>query len=98
MVEVVEALEVLEIHQSPVERVRKFHYLMTFARGVVKADTKKGQPSKALDAVCRNCSIKGHYEDVCMKGKYSTNLVNVSEASTSSTSDPGCYNGHGDPV
>ena len=40
-VEVVEAVEALETHPGPVERVRKFHYLMAFAGGVVKADTKK---------------------------------------------------------
>ena len=37
----VETVVALETHPSPVERVRKFHYLMTFAGGVVKADTKK---------------------------------------------------------
>ena len=41
MVEVVEAVEALETHPSPVERVRKIHYLMTFPGDVVKADTKK---------------------------------------------------------
>ena len=51
-----------------------------------------------MEAVCRNCSIKGHYEKVCMKGKHSTHLVNVPEASTSSTSNPDYYNEHIDPV
>ena len=37
----VETVAVLQTHPSPVERVRKFHYLMTFAGAVVKADTKK---------------------------------------------------------
>ena len=41
MVEVVEAVEALQTHPSPVERIRKFHYLQTFAGGVVKADTKR---------------------------------------------------------
>ena len=65
-----------------------------------KGRHQKGQPCKAVEAVCRNCSIKGHYERVCMKGKpCSTHLVNVSKASTSSTnSDPDYYNEHGDPV
>ena len=63
-----------------------------------KGRHQKGQPCKALDAVCRSCSIKGHYEKVCMKGKCSTHLVNVPEASNSSTSDPDYYNEHGDPV
>ena len=33
-----------------------------------------------------------------MKGKCSTHLVNVPEASTNYTSDPDYYNEHGDPV
>ena len=33
-----------------------------------------------------------------MKGKWSTHLVNVLKASTSSTSDPDSYNEHGDSV
>ena len=63
-----------------------------------KGRHQKGQPCKAVETVCRNCSIKGHYEKVCMKGKCSTHLVNVPEASSSSTSDPDYYNEHGDPV
>ena len=63
-----------------------------------KGRHQKGQPCKAVEAVCRNCSIKGHYEKVCMKGK-STHLVNIPKASTSSTnSEPDYFNEHGDPV
>ena len=61
-----------------------------------KGRHQKGQPCKAVEAVCRNCSIKGHYEKVCMKGKCSTHLVNMPEASTSS--EPDYFNEHGDPV
>ena len=61
-----------------------------------KGRHQKGQPCKAVEAVCRNCSIKGHYEKACMKGKHSTHLVNVPEPSTSS--DPNYFNEHGDPV
>ena len=63
-----------------------------------KGRHQKGQPCKAVEAVCRNCSIKGHYEKVYIKGKYSTHLLNFPEASTSSTSDPDYYNEHGDPA
>ena len=59
-----------------------------------KGRHQKGQPCKAVEAVCRNCSIKGHYEKVCIKGKCSTHLVNVPEASTSSTSDQDYYHEH----
>ena len=34
-----------------------------------KGKHQKGQPCKAVEAVCRKCSIKGHYEKVYMKGK-----------------------------
>ena len=44
-----------------------------------------------------NCSIKGHYKKVCRKGK-SAHLVNIPEASTSSTGETDYYNEHGDPV
>ena len=63
-----------------------------------KGRHQKGQPCKAVEAVCRNCSIKGHFEKVCMKGKHSTHLVNVPEVSNSSTGEPDYYNEHGDPV
>ena len=36
-----ETVAAIETHPSEMERVRKFHYLMTFAGGVVKTDTKK---------------------------------------------------------
>ena len=49
---------------------------------------KKGQPCKAMEAVCRNCSIKGHFEKVCMKGKCSIHLGDVPETSNSSTGEP----------
>ena len=62
-----------------------------------KGRHQKGQMCKALEAVCRNCSIKGHFEKVCMKGKCSTHLVNVPEASNSSTGKTDYYNEHGDP-
>ena len=61
-----------------------------------KGRHQKGQPCKAVEAVCRNCSIKGHYEKVCMKGKHSTHLVNVPKASTSS--EPDYFDEYGDPV
>ena len=59
---------------------------------------QKGQPCKAVEAVCMNCSIKGHYEKVCITGQCSTHLVNVSKASISSTSYPDYYNEHGNPM
>ena len=54
----------------------------------------KGQPCKAVEAVCRSCGTKGHYEKVCMKK--STHLVKVPWTSTDSDLD--YFNEHGDPV
>ena len=63
-----------------------------------KGRHQKSQECKALEAVCRNCSIKGHFEKVCMKGKCSTHSVGVPETSNNSTGEPSFYNEHGDPV
>ena len=82
--QVVAVVAAVENPPDPVERVRKFHYPQTFVGDVVKEDIRKGQPCKAVEAVCRNCSIKGHYEKMCMKGK-STHLVDVPSTSTNST-------------
>ena len=59
-----------------------------------KGRHQKGQPCKAVEAVCRNCGTKGHYEKVCMKK--STHSVNVPGTSTNSELD--YFNEHGDPV
>ena len=48
IVAAVETLAALETHPNPVEMVRRFHYLMKFAGGVVKADTKKDNLVKHL--------------------------------------------------
>ena len=44
----------------------------------------KTQDCKALDAVCRGCGKKGHFEKVCLKAKHSTHSLEVPQASTSS--------------
>ena len=54
---------------------------------------------KAVKAVCRTSGTKGHYEKVCLKGKCSTHLVNVPEASSSYTDlDPLFMSENGDSV
>ena len=59
-----------------------------------KGRLQKGQPCKAVEAVCRKCRTKGHYEKVCMKK--STHLVNVPGISTDSEMD--YFKEHGDSV
>ena len=49
-----------------------------------KSRHQKTQDCKALDAVCRGCGKKGHFEKVCLKAKCSTHSLEVPQASTSS--------------
>ena len=76
-------------------RVRSPHYLQTSAGGAGKARHKKGQICKALESICRNCRIKGHYEKVCMKK--SAHLVGMFQIN-SSDSEPLYYDELGEPV
>ena len=59
-----------------------------------KTRHKKGQICKALESICRNCRIKGHYEKVCMKK--SAYLVDV--PCNSSDASPLYFNELGEPV
>ena len=94
--QMVAAVVVLENPSKPSGKDKKVPLSTDICWRCGKGRHKKGQPS--VEAVCRNCSIKGHYEKVYMKGK-STHLVNVPEVSTSSTnSEPDYFNEHGVPV
>ena len=55
---------------------------------------------KALDAVCRGCGKKGHFEKVCLKAKHSTHSLKVPQASTSSAgaSEPLYFDNDGQPI
>ena len=65
-----------------------------------KGRHQKGQPCKAVEAICRKYGTKGHYKKVCMKK--STHLVNVPGTSTTSTGSADYqldyFNEHGNPV
>ena len=65
-----------------------------------KGRHQKTQDCKALDAVCRGCGKKGHFEKVCLKAKHSTHSLEVPQASTSSTgtSEPLYFDDQGQPV
>ena len=85
-----------------VEKVRSFHSHKTLATDVVKANTRNVQDCRALDAVCRGCGKKGHFEKVCLKAKHSTHSLEVPQASTSSAgagaSEPLYFDDGGQPV
>ena len=52
----------------------------------------------ALDAMCRGCGKKGHFEKVCLKAKHSTYSLEIPEASNNSTGEPLYFNDDGQPV
>ena len=53
-----------------------------------KGRHQKVQDYKALDAMCRGCGKKGHFEKVCLK-KHSTHSLEVPQASNTSTAGAG---------
>ena len=63
-----------------------------------KGRHQKVQDCKDLDAVCRGCGKKGHFEKACLKGKHSTHSLDVQEASNQSTGEPLYFNNDGHPV
>ena len=93
--QVVALVAAVENPPNPVERVRKVPLPTDICWRCGKGRHQRGQPCKAVEAVCRNFSIKGHCKKVCMKGK-STHLVDV--PNTSNHSDLDYFNEHGDPV
>ena len=63
----------------------------------------KVQDCKAVDATCRGCGKKGHFEKVCLKGKCSTHSLEVPQASTSTagagaSGEPLYFDDGGQPV
>ena len=93
--------EAMEQVLSLVEKARSFHSHKTLATDVAKIDTRK-QDCKALDAVCRGCGKKGHFEKVCLKAKHSTHSLEVPQASTSSAGagagEPLYFDNDGQPI
>ena len=67
-----------------------------------KGRHQKAHDCKAVDATCRGCGKKGHFEKVCLKGKCSTHSLEVSQASTSSAGagagEPLYFDDGGQPV
>ena len=63
---------------------------------------QKTQDCKALDAVCRGCGKKRHFEKVCLKAKHSTHSLKVPQASTSSAGaeagEPLYFDNDGQPI
>ena len=65
-----------------------------------KGRHQKAQDCKAVDATCRGCGRKGHYEKVCLKGKCSAHSLETPQANSAGAgaSEPLYFNDEGQPV
>ena len=68
-----------------------------------KGRHQKVQDCKAVDATCRGCGKKGHFEKVCLKGKCSSHSLEAPQASTSTAGagaggEPLYFDDGGQPV
>ena len=69
---------------KPSGKGRKFPFPQDTCYRCGKGRHQKVQDCKAVDATCRGCGKKGHFEKVCLK-KHFTNSLEVPQASTSTT-------------
>ena len=69
---------------KPGGKGKKLPFLQDTCYRCGKKRHQKTQDCKALDAVCRGCGKKGHFDKVCLKAKCSTHSLEVPQASTSS--------------
>ena len=65
-----------------------------------KGRHQKAQDCKAVDATCRGCGKKGHYEKVCLQGKCSAHSLVTPQANSAGAraSEPLYFNDEGQPV
>ena len=64
-----------------------------------KGRHQKAQDCKAVDATCRGCGKKGHYEKVCLQGKCSAHSLETQAYSVGAgASEPLYFNDEGQPV
>ena len=65
-----------------------------------KGRHQKAQDCKAVDATCRGCGKKGHYEKVCLQGKCSAHSLETPQATSAGAgaSEPLYFNDEGQPV
>ena len=65
-----------------------------------KGRHKKAQDCKAVDATCRGCGKKGHYEKVCLQGKCSAHTLETPQTTSAGAgaSEPLYFNDEGQPV
>ena len=73
---------------------------LTPATDVGKGKHRKAQDCKAVDATCRGCGKKGHYEKVCLQGKHSAHSLETPQMTLAGAgaSEPLYFNDEGQPV
>ena len=85
---------------KPSGKGRKFPFPPDTCYRCGKGRHQKVQDCKAVDATCRGCGKKGHFEKMCLK-KHSTNSLEVPQDSTSTAGaggEPLYFNDEGQPV
>ena len=62
-----------------------------------KGKHHKAQDCKAVDATCRGCGKKGHYEKVCLQGKWSAHSLETPQMTSAGAgaSEPLYFNDEG---
>ena len=60
---------------KPSGKGKKFPFPQDTCYRCEKGRHQKVQDCKAMDAMCRGCGKKGHFEKVCLKGKHSTHSL-----------------------
>ena len=88
---------------KPSGKGKKLPFLPDTCYRCGKGRHQKVQDCKAVDAVCRGCGKRGHFEKVCLKGKCSTHSLEVPQASTSTagagaSGEPLYFDDGGQPV
>ena len=87
---------------KPGGKGKKLPFLQDTCYRCAKGRHQKTQDCKALDAVCRGCGKKGHFEKVCLKAKCSMHSLEVPQASTSSAGagagEPLYFNDDAQPI
>ena len=63
-----------------------------------KGRHQKAQDCKAVDATCRGCGKKGHYDKGCLKRKCSATSLETPQANSAGAGEPLYFNDEGQPV
>ena len=85
---------------KPSGKGKKLPFLQDTCYRCGRGRHQRTQDCKALDAMCRGCGKKGHFEKVFLKAKCSTHSLEVPQASTSATGGGEAlyFNNDGEPV